>query len=84
LKDSIRIPQSATAAFPTNILIKILEECHSHLISKFYKIPISGGLSGLFVIQKGKRQPGLFSFKLQAEKYGPEPEKIGLMQPYIF
>jgi len=42
-----------------------------------------------FVIQKEKRQPGLFFFKLQIanykqKKYAPEPEKIGLMQPYIF
>jgi hypothetical protein len=35
--------------------------------------------SGLFfVIQKEKKQPGLFSFKLQieTEKYGLEPKKI--------
>jgi hypothetical protein len=32
--------------------------------------------SGLvFVIQKERRQPGLFSLKLQAEKNGPDPEK---------
>ena len=41
--------------------------------------------SGVFVIQKEKRQPGLFSSELQIvsrrNMYGPDPEKTALMQP---
>jgi hypothetical protein len=38
----------------------------------------------LFVIQKEKKQPGFFSFKLQIasrKKYGTDPKKISADQP---
>ena len=39
MKNSIKIPQSTTAAFLTRIFIDILEEFPNHRNSKFYKIP---------------------------------------------